>query len=175
MVNSAVVLLRERGVSGVTVEAVLEHSGAPRGSVYHHFPGGRAEMLSSAVLLAGDFISGLLEKVAVEGSPQAAFDQFVGFWKQAMVASDHLAGCPIVAVAVDTREELADVVRETFDRWREALRDSMVRHGFPADTARRRATLLISAVEGAIILCRAQRDSGPLDDVRQELGPLLEL
>lgn len=45
MIESTIALLRERGAAGMTIDAVLEHSGAPRGSVYHHFPGGRRELL----------------------------------------------------------------------------------------------------------------------------------
>ena len=53
MLDSTALLLRERGVGGVTVDAVLAHSGAPRGSVYHHFPGGRNQLLLEALEASG--------------------------------------------------------------------------------------------------------------------------
>ena len=62
MLDSAVLLLRERGAAGVTVDAVLAHSGAPRGSVYHHFPGGRNELILGALRQAGDYIAVIVDE-----------------------------------------------------------------------------------------------------------------
>ncbi|WP_244949947.1 TetR/AcrR family transcriptional regulator [Streptomyces griseofuscus] len=61
MVLSAAALLREYGAGGTSVDKVLAHSGAPRGSVYHHFPGGRAQLIDEAVAHAGDFVAGLID------------------------------------------------------------------------------------------------------------------
>jgi TetR/AcrR family transcriptional repressor of lmrAB and yxaGH operons len=176
MVDSAVALLRERGAAGVTVEAVLAHSGAPRGSVYHHFPGGRNELILAAARHAGDYIAAMLDEAVADGDPRAALERFVRFWKGALAATDYLAGCPILALAVDSREdtsEVADLVREIFRRWHDDLRNLLTADGVPPERARRLATLIVSATEGAIVLCRAHRDDTPLDDVLAELAPLL--
>jgi AcrR family transcriptional regulator len=61
MILSAAALLREYGASATSIDQVLAHSGAPRGSVYHHFPGGRTQLIDEAVALAGDFIAGLID------------------------------------------------------------------------------------------------------------------
>jgi len=53
MILSAAALLREYGASATSIDRVLAHSGAPRGSVYHHFPGGRTQLIDEAVALAG--------------------------------------------------------------------------------------------------------------------------
>lgn len=176
MLNSAVLLLRERGAAGVTVDAVLEHSGAPRGSVYHHFPGGRNELLVSAARLAGDTITALIDDVTADVTPRAMVAGFAGFWKRELVRSDYLAGCPVVAMAVGGGHDLpeaGEVVREIFARWQERLGEMLVANGVADDRAQRLATLTVAAVEGAIILCRAQRRTEPMDDVVAELAPLL--
>lgn len=176
MLDSAVQLLRERGAAGVTVEAVLVHSGAPRGSVYHHFPGGRSELVLGAARQAGEFIVGLTEQIPAGTDPARALERFAMLWKEALAATDFLAGCPIVALALDSRlddPEVTDLVRDVFARWQASLEDLLTGQGVPPDRARRLGTLVISAVEGAIVLCRAYRDGGPLDDVAVELAPLL--
>jgi TetR/AcrR family transcriptional repressor of lmrAB and yxaGH operons len=176
MLDSAVVLLRERGAAGVTVDAVLAHSGAPRGSVYHHFPGGRSELILGAVRQAGDYIAAKVDETVADGDPRTALNRFVQFWRRTLAATDYLAGCPIVALAVDSRQdypEAAELVRGIFARWQASLRDLLTAHGFPPERARRLATLVVSAIEGAIILCRAHRDDRPLDDVLAEITPLL--
>jgi TetR/AcrR family transcriptional regulator, lmrAB and yxaGH operons repressor len=177
MLDSALLLLRERGAPGVTVDAVLAHSGAPRGSVYHHFPGGRNEIVLQALRLAGDYIAGMVEASVAEGDVLRTVERFVRFWKRALTSTDYRAGCPLVAVAIDSREhipEAPDLVREIFTRWQASLADVLSANGFPAERARRLASVVVSAIEGAIILSRAHRDLGPLDDVLTELTPLLE-
>ena len=177
MLDSAVLLLRERGAAGVTVDAVLAHSGAPRGSVYHHFPGGRNEMVLGAVRQAGDYIATMVGESAAEGDVQQMVQRLVAFWKRALTKTDYRAGCPVAAMALDSRDlvpDAGDLVREIFGRWQASLAEVLSASGFAAQRAQRLATLVVSAIEGAIILCRAHRDLGPLDDVLVEIAPLLE-
>ena len=54
MLFTAAQVLREKGAAGVTIDEVLARSGAPRGSVYHHFPGGRSQLLTEALQFAGE-------------------------------------------------------------------------------------------------------------------------
>lgn len=177
MLDSAVLLLRERGAAGVTVDAVLAHSGAPRGSVYHHFPGGRNEMVLGAVRLAGDYISAMVAEAAAEGDVRLMVERLVAFWKRSLAKTDYRAGCPAAAMAMDGRDvipDAAEVVREIFARWQDGIANALSANGVEASRAQRLATVVVSAIEGAIILCRAHRDLGPLDDVLTEIAPLLE-
>lgn len=172
MLDSAVEVLRERGASAVTVDAVLARSGAPRGSVYHHFPGGRTELILAALGQAGDFITARIDATVQSGDPVQALDAFVRFWKKTLIATDYLAGCPVVAVSIDAHQdppEAALLAREIFVRWHSKLRDLLIGRGVEAARAARLATLMVAAIEGAVILCRAQRDPTPLDDVLTEL------
>lgn len=178
MLNSAISLLRERGAGGVTIDAVLLHSGAPRGSVYHHFPGGRNELILSAVRQAGDYITSLLDAAVADGDPVLALERFVDVWKHVLAKTDYLAGCPIVAVTVDSHPDLPEatvVVRDVFTQWQARIRDLLEANGFAADRAQRLATLSVAAIEGAIILCRAGHSDTPLDDVLTEIKILLTL
>jgi TetR/AcrR family transcriptional repressor of lmrAB and yxaGH operons len=177
MLDSAVLLLRERGAAGVTVDAVLAHSGAPRGSVYHHFPGGRNEMVLGAVRQAGDYIATMVGESAASGDVGQMVERLVAFWKRALVKTDYRAGCPVAAMAMDGRDlvpDAADVVRAIFAQWHASLAEALSANGFAEQRAQRLATLVVSSVEGAIILCRAQRGLGPLDDVLAEMTPLLQ-
>ncbi|MCB0945032.1 MAG: helix-turn-helix transcriptional regulator, partial [Mycobacterium sp.] len=79
MLESAAQLLRERGAAAVTVDEVLVRSGAPRGSVYHHFPGGRAQLLREALEYAGLEGTASIDETAGE-SAAALLRLFVQFW-----------------------------------------------------------------------------------------------
>lgn len=170
MVVSAALLLREKGVSGTSFGDVIAHSGAPRGSIYHHFPGGKAELVEAAVRYAGDYVAGAIERS--DGDPVAALHALTAFWRATLEDSDFRAGCPVVAVAVESGDEEraeAAAAAEVFVAWRVSLERLLRARGLTAARARRLATTSIAAIEGAVVLCRAERDVRPLLDVSREL------
>lgn len=176
MISSTVALMQEQGANAITVDAVLAHSGAPRGSVYYHFPGGRDEMILAAVNRAGDDISAKLELFLARADAADAVAAFTGFWKQALRDSDFRAGCPVMAVAVDGRSDppgAKEAVRAIFARWLDKLAKKLVSEGHTRAEARRLATITVAAIEGALILSRTAGDVRPLDDVATELNQLL--
>ncbi|WP_329123797.1 TetR/AcrR family transcriptional regulator [Streptomyces sp. NBC_01465] len=177
MIVSTAALLREYGAGGTSIDRVLEHSGAPRGSVYHHFPGGRAQLLDEAVALAGDFIAGLLDAAMQDGDdPVQAIDGFFVLWRERLVSSGFRAGCPVVAVAVETNDDAPQLARSAasvFARWQEALAAPLVRHGLTEQRAGRLAAFIVAAIEGAVIMCRVEQSSAPLDAAAAEIHDLL--
>ncbi len=175
MLLSAVALLRERGAAGISIDAVLARSEAPRGSVYHHFPGGRNEMIIDAVRLAGDYITALIDEAAESGDARVALRRFAEIWRISLIESDYQAGCPIVALAVDSGDEVPgaeNTVREIFTGWQEKIRELLIANGTAEDDARRLSTLAVATIEGAVILCRAHRSAAPLDDAVAAIMPL---
>lgn len=166
MLTSALSLLRERGPNAVTLDAVLAHSGAPRGSIYHHFPGGRDQLVIEAAALGADAVAGIVE--AKSEDPVAALDGLVDFWKQLLRDSDFRAGCPIVALTVDGADRLpaaAQLTRSSFQRMATTLVRLLRESGASEAQAPPMANVAIAALEGAVILCRAERSTQPLDDV----------
>ena len=139
MIVSTALLVRERGARATSLDAVLEHSGAPRGSVYHHFPGGREQLLREATDYAGEYVARRLERTAAE-DPLAALDSLLDEYRASLVASDFRAGCPVVAVAVESGEDgpdLRDDVVGAFDRWRQAIARGFVAAGIDDGAGRR--------------------------------------
>jgi TetR/AcrR family transcriptional regulator, lmrAB and yxaGH operons repressor len=167
MIRSAALLFRERGVEGTPLSAVVEHSGAPRGSIYHHFPGGKEELVEEAVRWAGDTISRGIEGALAEDDVAGALRRFAGTWEDVVRETDFRAGCPIVAAAVDGPPSAA--VTSAFERWQRLCSDALERRGLPPERARALATMGVAAIEGAVILARAERSAAPLDRVADEL------
>ena len=104
MLISAAEVMRERGAAGVTIDEVLARSGAPRGSVYYHFPGGRNQILIEALQYAGDAIAGVIDDAAQRGGMRLV-REFVEFWEQLLAESDFTAGCPVVAAAIGSADD----------------------------------------------------------------------
>src|SRR5438045_4404761 len=92
MIVSTALLMRERGARATSLDAVLEHSGAPRGSVYHHFPGGREQLLREATDYAGQYVARRLERNAPE-DPLTAVDSLLDEYRASLLATDFRAGC----------------------------------------------------------------------------------
>lgn len=176
MLNSAAELLRERGAAAVTVDAVLARSGAPRGSVYHHFPGGRSQILREALQFAGDEIATRID-AAANSSGTALVRQFAEMWREALIASDFTAGCPVLAAAIGSgrdEQQLAALASDIFSRWRDSSTQAYIREGFDPAEASALADTAIAAMEGAVVLCRSTRSLEPLDDVANQLEFLIK-
>src|SRR5262245_61664599 len=122
MVRSAALLIRERGAHPTAIADVLEHSGAPRGSAYHYFPGGRTQLLCEAIDFAAGFVAGRIEAAA---SGVDALDGLVDYYRDQLLATDYRAGCPVVAVTVeagdpdkpDNAAPVIDRAAAAFARW----------------------------------------------------------
>ena len=176
MVVSAALLIRERGARATAISDVLEHSGAPRGSAYHYFPGGRTQLLCEAVDYAGEHVSDIITETA--GSLEL-LDTLIDKYRRQLLDSDFRAGCPIVAVSVEAgfddrqdRDQMAPVIERAaavFERWTELIAQRFVADGIPPDQARELAVFATAAIEGAILLARVQRDLTPLDLVHRQL------
>ncbi len=176
MVRTAATVLRERGAAGLTIDEVLARSGAPRGSVYHHFPEGRSQLLIEALQFAGDAIATHIDASAAYGGI-ALVRGFVSFWDQLLADSDFTAGCPVVAAAVGSGDEaptLTPIAAEIFDRWRTALGHAFSAEGFSDADAAALAVTCLAALEGAVVLSRSSQSVEPLRDVAAQLEFLIK-
>ncbi len=177
MVVSAALLIRERGARPTAIADVLEHSGAPRGSAYHYFPGGRGQLLCEAVDYAADYVA---DAIGAAGSAVAMLDVAVRFYRQGLLDSDYRAGCPVMAVAVEagdpdaTNTEAVQHAAAAFERWNTLIAGRLIADGVSRKRAVDLATLTIAGLEGALVLARASRDVAPLDAVHRRLRELLK-
>ena len=177
MVQSAALLLRQRGVSGTSFHRVLEESSTPRGSIAHHFPGGKREMIADAVRWAGGAATAAMRQAIERGDPPAElFSRLCAAYRRALVDSDYAAGCPVGAVALESFDDelLRTAVDGVFTEWRTLLRQSLTRAGHDASAAERRTDTCIAGLEGALMLARIDRSTRALDHVEQQLHTLLD-
>ena len=175
MVRSAAALLARQGMTATSFSEVVAHSGAPRGSIYHHFPGGKEQLTREAVELAGGYV---LSRQGACGATTAAgvIECFVDLWRQVVVGSKGASGCAVAGVAIDAGEDEAELLaltRSTFRAWTDLLATQLAAAGLPAGRASSVSTITLASMEGALILCRAEGDVAPLEAVADELGRLV--
>jgi AcrR family transcriptional regulator len=169
MVASAADLLARRGLQATSLSEVLEQSGAPRGSVYHHFPDGKNQLIASALDLAGDRAIELLDRKAGAPANEVAA-WFLHIWREVLIRSNFDAGCAVLAVTVAADSpELRDHAAGIFRTWRHRLAELLEQGGLDSRDAARFAATLIASSEGAVALSRAERSVEPFDLVAEQL------
>jgi TetR/AcrR family transcriptional repressor of lmrAB and yxaGH operons len=175
MLDSAITLFRERGVAATSLRDVVALSGAPRGSIYHHFPGGKAQLAEEATQRAGDFIGALLSRLVAGDDPDRAVGSFVDYWSGALTSTDYRDGCPVAAAALseDATESARAAAGVAFGQWETALAAALRERGVPAARSESLANLVVCSIEGALIVARARRSEEPLRRVGAELRSLL--
>ena len=170
MVQSAATLIRERGIHGTGLREVVAHSGGPRGSLGRFFPGGKTQLVTEAIDVALVDLFGDLEHTLgdAETFPEA-ISVVVAPWRRLLVDHDFALGCPLAATICDAadNDSLRTHVRDAFAGWRAPVVDAYARFGASPAEAEAHATVLLAALEGALILARAQRNIEPLDTVER--------
>jgi len=170
MVQSAASLIGAHGVNATSFSDVIGHSGAPRGSIYHHFPGGKQQLAENAIEWTSTQIMAHIESCPAS-TPGATLEWFISLWRGVVEVSKASTGCAVVGVAVDTSagEEILGSVRSAFRSWTASLADRLEASGLASDQAHDVALTAVAAMEGALIICRAERSAQPLTEIGRQL------
>ena len=169
MVAGAMALLAERGLQATSFTEVLSATGAPRGSLYHHFPEGKDQLVAAAIDRAGAMLADAMEP-ATDAPATAVVARFLAIWRAVLTRSGCEAGCAVLAVTVASDSpDLLMHASAVFRGWRELLADLLHRGGLSSGPARRLAVVMIASVEGAVVLARAERSLEPFEIVAQQL------
>ncbi|MBA0044710.1 TetR/AcrR family transcriptional regulator [Mycobacteroides sp. LB1] len=176
MLHAAVELMTERSAAGVTVDEVIARSGAPRGSVYYYFPDGRAQLLAEALELAGKITAATITDAFAEGAT-SGIDRYVKYWTAILQHKDFGASCPIASAAIgggDIDGSLIPQADIIFQTWQDLIASGLVDMGISQKRAVGLSTLIVTSIEGGLILARASRDTAPLQRVQDELEQVLQ-
>ncbi|WP_330182575.1 TetR/AcrR family transcriptional regulator [Nocardia sp. NBC_01503] len=175
LIDSAIALMRCKGIAGTGIAQLLEHSGISRRSVYLNFPGGKSELVAEATRTAGQASSALMRTLTSGADLATVLAAFPAMWREVVVSSDFTAGCPVVAAALGRSEspEAADIAGATFLEWEGILADRLEVEAVEPDIARSLATTIVAAVEGAVIMSLATRSTDPLERAGKQLADLV--
>jgi TetR/AcrR family transcriptional regulator, lmrAB and yxaGH operons repressor len=170
-------LLWRQGYGATGLNQIIAESGTPRGSIYFHFPGGKEDLTVAALREAGTAMSNAMRRNFERRGLRDGLRAWVRAFARAMRESDWQQGCPIATVTLEAAalsEPIRQMCDAAFDEWRAIFAAELVAEGVDPDHAKSLATTMLSAIEGALILCRAARDVAPLGSVTDELLALLD-
>ena len=174
MIKGAVSLLAERGVHGTSFAMVTAATNTPRGSIYHHFPGGKTELIEKAVDSIGALVSALIDAVDAS-SPADVVEVFFESWRAALRASNFDGNCAVANTAIGAGEgdSLRVASHHVFVKWHSSLTNAFVRSGADTGASSDFAAVCIAAAEGALIMGRASRDDSVFDALLRQLKLLV--
>lgn len=170
MVRSAATLVRERGVHGVGLRQIVDHADAPRGSLQRYFPGGKAQLITEALnLVSADVLRATESGVAEAATLGEAIDAIFAPWRQVLIDNNFTMGCPLAATVIDASgdDRLREEARVLFDQWRDCVHAALVKFGARESTAEDNPSVLLAALEGSLMLSRANQSTEPLDRVQR--------
>ncbi|MEQ0560670.1 TetR/AcrR family transcriptional regulator [Amycolatopsis sp. NEAU-NG30] len=178
MLDTAADLFQTQGYHATGLTQLTTAGGAPKGSLYFHFPGGKEQLAAEAVRLSGERTGAMLEAILRDapGAP-AAIDRAVEALANFLVQSDFQRGCPLATVALDAAAA-SDTIREAcadgYSSWHGILATYLATQGLSAERAEELATVVLAAIEGGLLLARTRRDVAPLRAVATHLHATLD-
>lgn len=168
-------MLREAGMAGTGIKDVVKRSGAPIGSLYHYFPGGKTQLVTEALEIHAGRSRALLARF-FDGKASAA-TAVRRLFDTAAVGFDRAGadkGCAIGAVSLDLRQddrEARRICAATFEGWVGLIAPHLP---FPGRSTRESfAVTIVAALEGAFVLARAARSGAPFREVGRSLAAAL--
>ena len=177
LIGAAAKLFRRHGYAATGLTEILQESGAPRGSLYYYFPGGKEEIAAAAMEAAGELVSETLERLAAETDTAADFlDRYGEMLAGWMAASKFRDGCPIATTLLETVPQ-SDLISSTgqnvFANWRSIIAGVLRRDGMPPAEAHPLADYIMATVEGALLMARVQQDTGPIENAASNFRRLI--
>lgn len=177
-IAAAADLFRRHGYAATGLETILAASGAPKGSFYHHFPGGKEDLAVEAIRLGGGQIMQRLEHAAATAPTAGALVTAVAAAQAAELReSGYERGCPVATITLElagSSDAVAGASRSAFERWAEPLAGKLRADGRTDAEAARLARWAVANLEGALLLARASRDASIVTDAAEITARMLD-
>lgn len=175
LIDATARLMQIQGYHNTGLSQILAESGAPRGSLYHYFPGGKVDLAIAAIDYASDRLAVLLTEIcAPHDDPVSGIAAVLDHFAADLEESGYRKGCPVATITLEQaaiNEPVRLACTAAYDRWQQGLAVWLALHGVVhADAI---AEQLLMGIEGALILARARRTLAPLQQLRASLPALL--
>ena len=170
-------LLENQGYHATGLNEIVKESGAPKGSIYYYFPGGKEDIAAESVLFAGRAVSERIRThLAENDDPAEAVQILLETIADYIEISGFRSGGPLTIVASETATssvKLNLICREAYDLMLQAFEEKFLSAGFSLERAANLAWVVTSSSEGGIILSRTYHSGDPLRRVALAMANLI--
>jgi len=178
IVTATTELLRRGGYSATSLKEITAAADAPVGSVYHFFPGGKAELVAAVVVESGAAYRQLFQVIASESADaSAAIVNFFDGAAEVLEQTDYIDVCPIGTIArevASTDDGLRRATDAVFASWTLAIASVLSEGGLAQPDADELAIVILATLEGSFILARSRRDADPVRIAGRQMRLLAE-
>jgi TetR/AcrR family transcriptional repressor of lmrAB and yxaGH operons len=172
-------LFRQQGYHGTALHDILAAGGSPRGSLYFHFPKGKEQIGEAALTLSGEAVrQGIAKAAEASENAESFLVRIVRGMAADLTRSDYKEGCPIATTALETAaqsEVMRTAARDAFQKWGLEIKRGLKRFGMALDDADLVATMVLSQLEGALLLARTYRNLEPIHRAEQAVKLLARI
>ena len=178
MLDTAAELFSTQGYHATGLNQLTSAGGAPKGSLYFHFPGGKEQLAAEALRISGDRLRVQLAAILTH-APNAAdgLAAVVDALARNLTESDFTRGCPIATAALDAAGE-SEPIRQAcaagYASWRAEITAHLVAQGVDSGRAEALSIVALTSIEGALLLAKTQRDTAPLHAIGEHLRITIE-
>jgi TetR/AcrR family transcriptional regulator, lmrAB and yxaGH operons repressor len=166
LINAMTDALQRKGLHGVGLNELLDIAGAPKGSLYHHFPGGKSELAVAAIERISERIDSLFSQLfSHQPDPLNAMHSWLQAALQQLESSGFERGCPLATIALESGPEDVEIraaLQRSFTAVRQALSVQLQAYGYPREQAENLAALFVAIYEGGLLQARVAGSSEPL-------------
>lgn len=171
-------LFRRKGYALTPLNEIVALSGAPKSSLYHYFPRGKASIAEAAVTQATANLAATLQDLQhrhpTAGGVVRAYGDLLAEWmtRAGFSAGNSIATTLLAMTPADKAVMRAG--RKSYALWREVITPRLIAQGCSAERADRLTDLVISALDGAVTLSRIERSATVIQQTARELQALLD-
>lgn len=171
-------LIEKQGYHATGLNEIIGESGAPKGSLYYYFPGGKEQIGAEAILESGRIIAGRLRGL-LQGDlkPSEAIYNFLMLMAKNIEEMGFSMGSPLTTASVETAmtsEMINQACQEAFELILSVFREKFLEAGFSVTEASELSLYVTTVVEGGILMSRTYHRAEPLRLAAKHLQAYLE-
>ncbi|MEE2733695.1 MAG: TetR/AcrR family transcriptional regulator [Pseudomonadota bacterium] len=163
-------LIERQGFHSTGLQQIIKTSGAPKGSLYFHFPEGKDQIVACALQQGAEFINTLIQHAfAMAQNPAQGVGWLFDGLTRRLLDSHYEKGCPVATTALETGDahpQVRQACEQAYDLWQSSIIQGLQQQGMDREQANREAPLILSILEGALMLAKVRRSRLPLDQAR---------
>lgn len=171
ILSATLELLERQGFHNTGLQQIIKASGAPKGSLYFHFPQGKDEIVSLALGKAADLIQLMMQQIFSQANDRAqAITWLFDGLAVRLADSNFEKGCPVATTALEAGDDqplVQAACNQAYDRWIDTLASGLRNSGVATEQAGQEAQLLLSQLEGALLMAKVRRCKQPLHQARE--------
>lgn len=169
-------MIRAKGYYGTGLAEILNATSVPKGSLYHHFPLGKDELVIEALSYSAEqYARDYVRVMKGKPTPEAALIAVLDYFIERLEGSNFRQGCPLATVSLDIAADndgLRQRCAELFGYWLDSMESYLRYKGVP--DAKPKSEAFFTGLEGALMLSLIHHDARFLEQFKFRIPDIID-